>query len=124
MTKAKENVKKTASPAQKAAPSEPERPRTELQLDDTKADVHYSSSVHIRGSAEEIVLDFSREARPGRRPNTAVLDIDAKIILSPWAAKRLALDLVKTVQQYESTFGLLEVDARKRAEAQKALTKS
>ena len=124
MTKAKGNVQKTASPAQKTAPSQPERPRTEIQLDDTKADVHYSSSVRISGSAEEIVLDFSRQPRRGRRPNTAVLDVDAKIILSPWGAKRLALDLVKAVQQYESTFGLLEVDARKRAEAQKALTKS
>jgi hypothetical protein len=125
MAKANEKKQKTATKVDQApAPSQPKQPGSGLLVDDTKASVHYSSSVHIQGTAEEIVLDFSRRPRPGRRPNTMVLDIDAKIIMSPWTAKRLAMELVEAIQHYEAMYGQLEVDPRKRAEAQKALIKS
>jgi hypothetical protein len=79
--------------------------------------VHYSSTVHINGSPEEFSLDFSRGVRPGPRPNTAVLRVDSKIILSPWSAKRLAIELSQAVQRYEETFGPLEIDPRKRSKS-------
>ena len=91
--------------------------RTELLVDDSNANVNYSTTVHINGSPEEFALDFSRGVRPGPRPNTAVLRVDSKVILSPWAAKRLAIELSQAVQRYEETFGTLEIDPRKRSKS-------
>jgi hypothetical protein len=35
-------------------------------------------------------------------------------VLNPWAAKRLALALNQAMARYEQTYGLLELDERKR----------
>ena len=96
--------------------------QTQLQIDDANASVSYSSTSRIWGSAEEIIVDFSQGVRPGRGANTAALKVDSRVILSPWAAKRLALALGQTVQRYEQTYGILEIDPRKRqqGEGQKA----
>ena len=93
---------------------EGQQQRTQLHVDDSNAHTFYSSTSRISGSAEEIIIDFSQGMRPGNRPNTAVLKIDGRAILSPWAAKRLALALNQTVQRYEQAYGALEIDPRRR----------
>ena len=97
---------------------EGQQAQTQLQIDDTKANVSYSSTSRIWGSAEEIIIDFSQGVRPGSQPNTAALKVDSRVILSPWAAKRLALALGQTVQRYEQTYGTLEIDPRKRQQGE------
>lgn len=93
---------------------EPQQPQTQLRIDESKAAVTYSSTSRLSGTAEEITIDFSQGIKPGPQPNTAVLQIDSKVILSPWAAKRLALALNQTIQRYEEAYGALEIDPRKR----------
>jgi hypothetical protein len=85
----------------------------QLQIDDAATPVTYSTTVRVWGSAEEINLDFAGPLRPSG-PNTAKLKIDQRLILNPWAAKRLALALGQAVQRYEQSYGNLELDARKR----------
>jgi len=93
---------------------EGQQQQTQLRIDDSQAQTFYSSTSRISGSGEEIVVDFSQGVRPSGQPNVAVLKIDSRVILSPWAAKRLALALNQTVQRYEQTYGTLEIDPRKR----------
>ncbi|MHC4994159.1 MAG: DUF3467 domain-containing protein [Planctomycetota bacterium] len=93
---------------------EPQQPQTQLRIDESKAAITYSSTSRLSGTAEEIVIDFSQGIKPGPQPNTAILQIDSKVILSPWAAKRLALALNQTIQRYEQAYGALEIDPRKR----------
>lgn len=88
--------------------------QTQLQIDDANTSVSYSSTSRIWGSAEEIIVDFSQGVRPSGKPNVASLKVDSRVILSPWAAKRLALALGQTIQRYEQTYGILEIDPRKR----------
>lgn len=92
--------------------------QTQLQVDDSNATVSYSSTSRIWGSAEEIVVDFSQGVRPAGQQNVATLKVDSRVILSPWAAKRLALALGQTIQRYEQTYGILEIDPRKRQQGQ------
>ena len=48
------------------------------------------------------MVDFVRESKPGRGPNsTSRLTIDSKVVMSPWAVKRLALDLGWIFRRYE-----------------------
>lgn len=85
----------------------------QLTIDDATTPSTYSTTVRVWGSAEEINLDFAGPLRP-TGPNAARLKIDQRLILNPWAAKRLALALNQAVARYEQTYGVLELDARKR----------
>ena len=96
-----------------ASAGEQQQQQLQLQIDDAAIPVTYSTTVRVWGSAEEINLDFAGPLRPSG-PNTAKLKIDQRVILNPWAAKRLALALGQAVQRYEQSYGNLELDARKR----------
>ncbi|MCX5660248.1 MAG: DUF3467 domain-containing protein [Planctomycetota bacterium] len=97
-----------------AAAAEQQGQQFQIQLDDTQTPVTYSTTSRVWGSPEEIYLDFAGPLRPTSN-NTARLKIDQRIVLSPWAAKRLALALNQAVVRYEQTYGTLEIDARRRA---------
>ena len=86
----------------------------QLQIDDAQASTSYSSTARVWGSAEEITIDFAGPVRTTQQPTVARLKIDQRVVLSPWAAKRLALALGQAVSRYEQTYGSLEIDERKR----------
>ena len=85
----------------------------QIQLDESETVTNYSSTVRVWGSAEEINLDFAGQLRPAG-PTAARLKIDQRMILNPWAAKRLAVALGQAVGRYEATYGTLELDERRR----------
>ena len=93
--------------------SEQPQQQVRLQIDDSDTPLTYSTNVRVWGTPEEINLDFAGPPRSGGA-NTARLKIDQRIVLSPWAAKRLALSLAQAVQRYEQSYGPLELDPRKR----------
>ena len=86
----------------------------QLQIDDAQASTYYSSTARVWGSAEEITIDFAGPVRATQQPTVARLKIDQRVVLSPWAAKRLALALGQAVSRYEQAYGPLEIDERKR----------
>jgi hypothetical protein len=117
---AKEQDKKEAAETA-AAPAEtvtaPEgQPQQQLRIDETTVATYFSSTSRIWGTAEEIIVDFSQGVRPTGQKNVAMLKIDARVVMSPWAAKRLAIALGQTVQRYEQAYGILEIDPRKRVQ--------
>lgn len=85
----------------------------QITIDDSGAPVTYSTLVRVGGSAEEVVLDFAGPLRPTGQ-STATMKVDQRIIMNPWAAKRLAIALSQAIQRYEETYGGLEIDERKR----------
>ena len=96
----------------------------QLQIDDAQASTSYSSTARVWGSAEEITIDFAGPVRTTQQPTVARLKIDQRVVLSPWAAKRLALALGQAVSRYEQTYGSLEIDERKRRVGTTAPNKS
>ncbi len=125
MTKTK---KATAATAQKApvppkASNGPEESRPQLAVDDSKAHTTYSSNCIINATPEEFVVGFARDVQCERgAKNSAKLTIESRIIMSPWAAKRLAIALARALRTFEEVYGELEVDPRKRALASAAPT--
>ncbi len=87
--------------------------QVQIQVDDAQTAVTYSSTVRVWGSAEEVNLDFAGPLRP-TGPKSAKLKIDHRVILNPWAAKRLCLAMNQAIARYEKAYGPLEVDPRKR----------
>lgn len=99
-----------------AAPEQQQGQQLQLRIDDADAPVYYASTARVAGTAEEITVDISRGLQPGPN-NQATMKIDARLILSPWAAKRLAMALGQAVTRYEQSYGTLEIDPRKRLQA-------
>ncbi len=94
--------------------------QVQLDIDDSDTHTSYSSTVRVWGTAEEINLDFAGPIRPSGQTR-ATLTIDNRVILNPFAAKRLALALGQAVQRYEQAYGELELDPRKRLVNQPAV---
>ena len=84
-----------------------------VTVDDFETPALYSSNARVWGSAEEVNLDFGESIRP-TGPNTALLKINQRVILNPIAAKRLVVLLGEYLQQYEATYGTIELDEKKR----------
>jgi hypothetical protein len=96
-----------------AAAEAPAGQQVQVQIDESKTQSDYSTTVRVWGSAEEINLDFAGPIRPAG-PQTARLKIERRVVMNPWAAKRLAIALGQAVAQYEKAYGTLELDQRKR----------
>jgi hypothetical protein len=96
--------------------TDPQKPQQQIQLqiDDSQTPTNYCSTARVWGSAEEINLDFAGPVRATNDAKVARLKIDQRIVLNPWAAKRLALALGQAVARYEQTYGTLELEERKR----------
>ncbi len=96
-----------------STPAGDQQQNVQIQVDDAQTPVTYSSTVRVWGSAEEINLDFAGPLRP-TGPKSARLKIDQRMVLNPWAAKRLCLAMNQAIARYEKAYGTLEIDPRKR----------
>ncbi|MEI7766939.1 MAG: DUF3467 domain-containing protein [Phycisphaerae bacterium] len=86
----------------------------EVRVREEKAQTYYSNVVRVGGTAEELIVDFAINHQDPENPGVLMMDINAKIVMNLYAAKRLTLALSQTVQRYEQQFGPIELDVRKR----------
>ena len=94
----------------------------QVRLDDSDAQTCYANFCRISGTPEELVLDFALNPQStGRLPE--VLDINQRVIMNFYTAKRLLGALHQAVHRHEQAFGPLEIDFRKRVHAQQAESK-
>lgn len=80
-----------------------------INWDDSNMRSSYANVCNATGTREEVVLFFgmSHPSQSGQ-PEVRV-QLNERVILSPFAAKRLALLLNNVVQAYEQRFGELPV---------------
>lgn len=109
----------TATESNEAVATTEPTQQMQLQINDADAPIYYASTARVSGTAEELTVDLSRGIQPTSKQNVSTLKVDARVIMSPWAAKRLALALGQAVTRYEKAYGELEVDPRKRLKSQK-----
>src|SRR5882762_6116195 len=97
-------------PAETAAPAAP-RPGTgpAVKFDDTGITNAYANVCNVSSSREEVVLVFGMNNAWERDASEVRVKLNSRVILSPFAAKRLALLLNSIVQQYEARFGAMDV---------------
>ncbi len=79
--------------------------------DDTGMRSVYANVTNVTGGREELVVLFGMNQawQPGQKE--VKVQLTERVVLSPFAAKRLAILLSKTLQEYEKRFGALEVGA-------------
>ena len=87
--------------------------------DDSKMDSSYANVCNVASTREEVVVLFgTNQAWKGSEAEVKV-QLANRIILSPFAAKRLSLLLANVIGQYESRFGTLDAAVQEATTATK-----
>ncbi|MDG1894024.1 MAG: DUF3467 domain-containing protein [Fuerstiella sp.] len=119
-----EEEKTEATPAD-AAPSAPEtaaadpaaaQQTQEVVVNDASANAGYANFCRVSSTPEELILDLGLNPTPYATGKVDV-NVNQRIILNHYTAKRLWSALSMALQRHEQAFGVLETDVRKRVKA-------
>ena len=87
--------------------------QVEVPVDESHIAATYANFCRVTGTPEELIVDFGLNKQvSGTTPET--IQLNQRIIVNFFTAKRLAAALVMAVQRHEQAFGLLETDVQKR----------
>ncbi len=86
---------------------------TPISVDESKAISCYANFCRVTGSPEELIVDFGMNAQPMGQSEQPV-EIQQRIVLNFYTAKRLLHALHVSVQRHEEVFGPIETDVQKR----------
>lgn len=87
-----------------------------IRWDDSNLKSSYANVCNVSSTREEVVLVFGINQAWERGKSEVQVQLTDRLILSPFAAKRLATLLANVVREYESRFGLLNVDVVRQGE--------
>ena len=105
------------SPASPSQPSQPTNATPTVQFDVSNLLNSYANVCNVSSTREEVVLAFGVNNVWERGQANIQVQLTNRIVLNPYAAKRLAAVLNRVVAEYESKFGVLKEDARPQANA-------
>ena len=107
---ADENKKETAAAA--AGPTQTVG-QTKIVWDDSNMRSVYANVSNVAGGREEIVLLFGMNQAWHAGQKEVNVQLTDRVVLSPFAAKRLSLLLNAVVADYEKKFGALEIGTQR-----------
>ena len=84
---------------------------TKLKWDDTNMKSSYANVCNVTSTREEVVMLFGVNQAWNRGQKEVTIQLTDRIIISPYAAKRMSMLLQGVVTEYEKRFGTLNVDA-------------
>ena len=85
--------------------------------DDSNMRSVYANVSNVAGTREEIVLLFGMNQAWHSGQKEVKVQLTDRVVLSPFAAKRLSILLNKVLQDYEKRYGALDVEARRPVES-------
>jgi hypothetical protein len=88
-----------------------------LRIDERTMTTIYANAFRTNGTAEEVMLDFGvnimNPPAAGGQPEI-VFQVNNRVIMNYYSAKRLAITLSQLIRRHEEQFGELELDVQKR----------
>ena len=89
-----------------------------LRINDRDMTTCYANAFRTNGTAEEVLLDFGLNlvnppAKQDDQPEI-IFQVNDRVILNYYSAKRLAITLSQLIRRHEDQFGELELDVAKR----------
>lgn len=93
-----------------AAPSK-EMEGTKIKWDDSNMKSSYANVCNVTSTREEVVMLFGMNQAWNRGQKEVTIQLTDRIVISPYAAKRMSMLLDSVVKEYEKRFGALNVDA-------------
>ena len=109
-------VKRTEETAAANGKSQAQAPTTTVRWDDTDITSAYANVCNVSSSREEVVLVFGVNKAWERTAGEMQVKLTDRVILSPFAAKRLTMLLNNVIQQYEARFGVLDLGIPRQGE--------
>lgn len=91
-----------------AKPAEAEGAK--IRWDDSNMKSSYANVCNVTSTREEVVMLFGINQAWNRGQKDITIQLTDRIIISPYAAKRLAVLMDGVVSEYEKRFGKLNVD--------------
>ena len=93
----------------------PESVAPSIKFDDSKVSATYANFCCVRGTPEELIIDFGLNPQPVAPGGTApTVAVTSRIVTSYYTAKRMLLAVQTAIQRHEQMFGTLEIDVQKR----------
>ena len=90
-----------------------------LAVDERNMKTSYANAFRTNGTAEEVMLDFGLNlVTPADQQETqpqVVFQVNERVIMNYYSAKRLAVTLSQLIRRHEEQFGELEMDVAKRS---------
>jgi hypothetical protein len=105
-------AKNPAAAATSDTPSSPaEPPRATVQWIDKNMATHFANVVNVQSTREQVDLFFgTNQTWNVAGSNQVAVDLSNRIILTPYAAKRLWTVLGGVLREYETRHGTLDID--------------
>jgi len=94
-----------------AAPQAQAAGQARILWDDTNMRSTYANVANVAGTREEIVLLFGMNQAWHAAQKDIKIQLMDRIVMSPFAAKRLCLVLTQVLKDYETRYGTLDVAA-------------
>jgi hypothetical protein len=82
---------------------------TKIVWDDTSMHSVYANVANVTGGREELIVLFGMNQawQPGQKE--VKIQLTERVVLNPFAAKRLSVLLTRTISEYEKRFGALDI---------------
>jgi hypothetical protein len=95
--------------------AQPAAGQTRILWDDTNMRSGYANVANVAGTREEIVLLFGMNQAWHAGQKDIKIQLMDRIVMSPFAAKRLSVLLNQVLKDYETRYGTLDVVATRAA---------
>ncbi len=82
-----------------------------IKWDDSSMKSSYANVCNVTSTREEVVMLFGMNQAWNRGQTEVKIQLTDRIVISPYAAKRMSLLLANVVKEYENRFGTLNIDA-------------
>lgn len=92
---------------------------TRIKWDDSGMKSSYANVCNVTSTREEVVMLFGINQAWNRGQKEVTIHLTDRIVVSPYAAKRLSLLLQGVVTEYEKRFGTLNIDLAASGDAKK-----
>lgn len=115
---AKEDKATGEKPIEEQAREQTGQQQVRLRIDERDMKCCYANAFRTNGTAEEVMLDFGLNliapAAAEQEQPEIVFQVNERIVLNYYSAKRLAITLSQLIRRHEEQFGELELDVSKR----------
>jgi hypothetical protein len=92
-----------------------------IRWDDSNLRSSYANVCNVASTREEVVLLFGVNQTWNSGQREVTVQLTDRVILNPYAAKRLHLLLTNVLREYETRFGTLNIEARRPGETPESL---
>jgi Protein of unknown function (DUF3467) len=82
-----------------------------IKWDDSNMKSSYANVCNVTSTREEVVILFGMNQAWNRGQKEVTIQLTDRIVISPYAAKRMSMLLNNVVTEYEKRFGTLNIDA-------------